>query len=591
MPDLRTEPVTVARLLQSDHLYWCPLFQRQYVWTTSKITTLFEDALTVDEGECESRFLGAVVFEAEEARIGYPTRFWLIDGQQRLTTLFLFLSALVEELHARGEVEKANSLTENYLTISAAGEMKNEAKFRPTVLDTKQFNVVLRKLQAPDVRLVGNAQGKETGKLKSGYDLARKLLRKRVADLEPEAATEWLWSFASCLLTGMRFVTITLGDDHDSNEVFDRLNSKAEPLKTIDLVRNAILKEAARDLSQAMTLHDEYWMPFHDAFLGDESAEQKYFFPLGLCRDSSIKKSQTFDLLSKRWRDIRRASQDQSPRELVRLAMNDLQEFQEAYCAVTLTGQLGPAGANLPAPDRKRVNLRVSRLHRLEASVVTMPYLMQLLNSIVDQSVPLEDGLDCIDVVESFLVRRAIMGIEPTGLHAVFKGLWDPDDLEAESLEQRMTTATVSFPSNQEFTDYVKTGRLYGRKIMHYVLWERELGFEDGDRHPQPIDFHAGHVIPRQLEKSDLDGWEGWGVDDWESMKNTWGNLVPLTPDANFQMGRLGWPAARELLNGNVIFKTTQRVVQDYLTWTPDDVRNRGDELAVWAAGRWKKLC
>lgn len=153
-----------------------------------------------------------------------------------------------------------------------------------------------------------------------------------------------------------------------------------------------------------------------------------------------------------------------------------------------------------------------------------------------------------------------------------------------------MTTATVRFPSDQEFTDYVRTGVLYGRNICHYVLWERELGFEDGDKHPQPIAIHAGHVIPRQLDQSDLDRWEGWGTADWESMKNTCGNLVPLTPDANFQVGRLGWDAARELLNGNVIFKTTQRVVQNYPTWTPDDVRDRGVELAVWALNRWKKL-
>jgi len=551
---------------------------------------LFEDALTIDDGICDSRFLGAIVFEAEEPRIGYPTRFWVIDGQQRLTTLFLLLSAIVEELHVRGSTDKANSLTENYLAISAAGEMQHESKFRPTVLDTKQFNVILRKLRAPEVKPIRHAQGQDTGKLKSGYDLARRLLRKRVQNFENEESVEWLWGFASCLLTGMRFVTITLGDDHDSTEVFDRLNSKAEPLKTIDLVRNEILKEAVRDLSQAMTLHDDYWMPFHRAFHENDSMEEKYFFPLGLIRDSGIKKSQTFDLLSKRWRSLRQSVSPDSPRDLVRVAMEDLQEYQEAYCGLNITGSMGHRRSGLGAGERKELNRRVSRLHRLAVPSSTMPYLMQLLNAIADEDVALTEGLACLDVVEAFLVRRAIMGIEPTGLHAVFKGLWDPDDMDPESLERRLTTATVVFPSDQEFGAYITRGHLYGRNVCHYVLWERELGYEFGDKHPRTLEFQAGHLIPRQLNSTELAAWDGWTKDEWEGLKNTWANLVPLTQEANLQMGRLGWSAARGLLNGNLIFKTSQRVVSDFTTWTAADCELRAQQLAAWATERWKKL-
>ena len=98
------------------------------------------------------------------------------------------------------------------------------------------------------------------------------------------------------------------------------------------------------------------------------------------------------------------------PRTLVRIAIDDLQEFQDSYCALMLTGALGLARSDLAPGDRTDVNVRVGRLHRLQASVVTMPYLMQLLNAIVDQSVAVKDGLACLDVVEAFLVRRAIMG-------------------------------------------------------------------------------------------------------------------------------------------------------------------------------------
>ncbi|SVC52560.1 uncharacterized protein METZ01_LOCUS305414, partial [marine metagenome] len=152
-------------MLQADNLYWTPLFQREYVWQKSKITMLFEDALTLVDERSDSRFLGAIVLEAEEPRIGHPTRFWIIDGQQRLTTLFLFLVAIVGELNRLGESERASSLVESYLLVSAAGEMKNESKYRPTVLDTVQFNVVLRSMRHPDVVVIEQPQGPEAGRM------------------------------------------------------------------------------------------------------------------------------------------------------------------------------------------------------------------------------------------------------------------------------------------------------------------------------------------------------------------------------------------------------------------------------------------
>jgi hypothetical protein len=589
MPDLRTDPVTVAQLLQADNLYWTPLFQREYVWQKSKITMLFEDALTLVDERSDSRFLGAIVLEAEEPRIGHPTRYWVIDGQQRLTTLFIILVAIVGELNRLGESERASSLAESYLLVSAAGAMKNEPKYRPTVLDTSQFNVVLRSMRHPDVVVIEQPQGPEAGRMVQGLKLTQRLLKKQFDGMEDEVAVEWLWEFASCLLTGVRFVSITLGDDHEPTEVFDRLNARGEPLKVIDLVRNDVMKVVAKDLDKAVPLRDQFWLPFHDAFGGNESAEQKYFFPLALTRDQSVKKSQVFEMLARRWDRMRDDSENRSPENLVRIAIDDLREYQDAYCALILTGALDLTRSELAPEDRTALNLRINRLQRLSASVVTMPYLMQVVNGIVDLSIPVKEGVACLDVIESFLVRRAIMGMEPTGLHAVFKGLWDPEDFDVESLEERLTTATVVFPSDAEFSHYVQNGRLYNRKIDAFVLWERELGYPAGDQHQQLLDFHVSHIIPRNLTDEELAGWNGWSKEEWQALKNTWANLVPLSPAGNWQMGRRNWSDMCELLEGNLIFKTPQHLLLDYESWMPDDVHARGLELASWAIGRWPK--
>jgi hypothetical protein len=49
---------------------------------------------------------------------------------------------------------------------------------------------------------------------------------------------------------------------------------------------------------------------------------------------------------------------------------------------------------------------------------------MRLGRAVMDKEVDDLAAAGVLDVVEAFLVRRAIVGHEPTGLHAVFKRLW-----------------------------------------------------------------------------------------------------------------------------------------------------------------------
>ena len=64
------------------------------------------------------------------------------------------------------------------------------------------------------------------------------------------------------------------------------------------------------------------------------------------------------------------------------------------------------------------------RLHEANAPTSTYPFLMQLSNAARDGSIDADRTVAVLSLIESFLVRRAICGHEPTGLHAVFKRLW-----------------------------------------------------------------------------------------------------------------------------------------------------------------------
>src|SRR5207253_3040775 len=141
-------------------------------------------------------------------------------------------------------------------------------------------------------------------------------------------------------------------------------------------------------------------------------------------------------------------------------------------------------------------------LHAARAPTSTYPFLMQLSNALALGELGVSDGSEVLKIVESFLVRRAICGHEPTGLHAVFKRLWtdcDSKPTAAKVTQQIKQHKTVVWPKDDELRRAIQHRALYGVGVTHYVLlqYDKSLG---GD---QPSDVPwIEHVLPGRPVKA-----------------------------------------------------------------------------------------
>ena len=108
---MKPETRTVNELFGLDVRYVVPLYQRPYVWEQERqweplwddITTLLDHQESERTGSTTRTFLGAVVLDYEAPLPGEVPEFTIIDGQQRLTTLQIILSAAAERVRgARG---------------------------------------------------------------------------------------------------------------------------------------------------------------------------------------------------------------------------------------------------------------------------------------------------------------------------------------------------------------------------------------------------------------------------------------------------------------------------------------------------------
>jgi uncharacterized protein with ParB-like and HNH nuclease domain len=99
----------ISRIFSDDYLFQIPGYQRPYAWTTEQAGELFEDLtgfIKANSGEVSEMppyFLGSIVLIKEE---GAPNSD-VVDGQQRLTTLTLLLSAVRATISA----ERAKDIT------------------------------------------------------------------------------------------------------------------------------------------------------------------------------------------------------------------------------------------------------------------------------------------------------------------------------------------------------------------------------------------------------------------------------------------------------------------------------------------------
>ena len=80
--------------LKTDLKLEIPYFQRSYVWTEQNWEELFENLID----EKQSHFLGSIILKRINTASGEISRFSVIDGQQRLTTLSILLKACYDNI-------------------------------------------------------------------------------------------------------------------------------------------------------------------------------------------------------------------------------------------------------------------------------------------------------------------------------------------------------------------------------------------------------------------------------------------------------------------------------------------------------------
>ena len=252
---------------------------------------------------------------------------------------------------------------------------------------------------------------------------------------------------------------------------------------------------------------------------------------------------------------------------------------------------MGSRQANPLAPLNLISDQALNRIFRSGRPSSIYPFLLRALRAFEEGFLSESAACLLLDTVESFLFRRAVLGIEPTGLHAAFKGLWQEltDDYDGSGLvdgyvspkaikEVLSKKATVKWPSDPEFKFACETGELYRRKIAKFAIRE----YEHALKGESPKDDHQIEHIAPQTPTAE---WKSSIGDRYDELVHTWGNLIPLTPTMNPSGGNSSFEKKRLGYKDSIF--ASAREVGEFSEWSADSIISRSKQIAAWALTRW----
>lgn len=567
------QEISFSDIVAGDNVINIPLFQRAYRWSAPSLKELWDDIEDIVEEKSKSQFLGVLVLVSQPRRFGRPDVVDVVDGQQRLSTCYLMVLGMAYTAARNGHAEWAAGVVKKFLLIRHFEGNPYNTKLVPAAADRLQFKSIWDKLRAlpslADPELFsGNPPsppapaGQPVGNLTKQFDR----ITRKLNELYKLKGLDGLERSLEILLSTLSFVQISLRDPTAAPKIFERLNARGEKITTGDLVRNEIFSRVANDPGIAQAIFSNDWQPFEARFNDNGIDLERYLFPYGLVINSQITKAELFSTLRKKWDDL------QGPQTII----SDLSRYVPEFLAI----ESGISHETWSKPLKKQMR----RLHEMGAPSSVYPFIFSLFDAVRREEGSEDEVCNALQLIEGFLFRRAICGYEPTGLHAVFKGLWKESSGKGFPTPESISAAisartTVPWPGDTEFSDSILTGNLYDRNIKKFALLEYERSVKG---ETPADDFEVEHILPQSGNRH----WDDVFGEDYSALVNTWANLIPITRSMNPTVGQLEF-GLKAAAYRDSIFATTREVGNGLSEWSPETLKARGERIRQWALTRW----
>ena len=546
---MKANDTQIRIFLEGTKQFIVPLFQRTYSWKKENIEKLGDDLEDTKNINESIHFFGSFVTMPVPSSASGVSKYTIIDGQQRLVTIFIFLAALRNRIiEIQPEYKKRDEINELYLINKYHPEDKY--KVVPTQADREIFFTILNEAN-PSVD--NNHLIIETYKF-----FGNKL--SEINDLDE------LVSFKDTILSKFSVVDIRLEKGDDPYLIFESLNATGIPLTQADLVRNYLFMRVTPNKQQ--DVYEKIWLPMQQKLQDYLEQFVRHYLAMGGTIPNFNKIYATFkDLADKKAKD------EQGVIDI----MKNLLNFSTYYY-------------NLLYPkneSEQELKGYLQKFNRLEVTT-SYPLLLKLYDDYDSKRLSLDEFSKCLEAIETYIVRRAVCGIPTNVLNKYFPTIYNSLDQTniVHSLKDKLKNGTGArrMPNDYEFKQCLQERKLFGNRILRYVLEEIEK-----HNNKEVVNFEElqiEHIMPQTLSEK----WKEELGNNWElthqKYLDTLGNLT-LT-GYNPEYSNKLFVEKRDMDKG---FSDSglqiNRDLAELEKWTEEEITNRAERLSKIGLEIW----
>jgi uncharacterized protein with ParB-like and HNH nuclease domain len=236
---------TISDLFSVKKKYIVPRFQREYSWTKEKISELWDDIVSNisinDDGTFNHQeyFIGSLVLVGDDKSISMQ----IVDGQQRLTTLTILLSALCQRFMEIDNRNIAESIYENYI----AGKDDDGNYYFKVENETPKpfFQVAIQHIEKQQE--IPSSEEEKT--LLTSYNEFYSYISRDslISKFNFENATDssyenLLKAIRDQVVKYLKVIFITVAEEDEAYTIFETLNARGMDLSFVDLIKNKVFK-------------------------------------------------------------------------------------------------------------------------------------------------------------------------------------------------------------------------------------------------------------------------------------------------------------------------------------------------------------
>src|ERR1043165_4742346 len=461
-----TEAKLLAFLKESSQ-FVIPIYQRTYSWTEKECRQLWDDIVRTGSNDgVSAHFVGSIVYIQKGLyQISTQSPVLVIDGQQRLTTVTLLIAALAKALGATEPLEdfSAEKLRGYYLV-------------NPLEKEERRHKLILS--QTDKVSLTAIVDGAEIPKEHS----IRVVQNFRYFE-------EWIAGckndfVAVCKgLAKLMVVDVALTRDQDNPQlIFESMNSTGRELSQADLIRNFILMGLEPELQTR--LYEQFWRPMEVDF-GQEAYGTHFD---AFMRHYLTVKTGEIPNVSEGYEAFKaHARSPETAQAGIEALVRDIRAFARYFCAMAL-GAEPDANWKLAFHDLRE--LKVDGAY---------PFLLELYGDYAAGTLPGQDFVTAVRLIEAYVFRRAICAIPTNSMNKTFatftKVLKKDRYLESIQAHFLILPSYRRFPNDEEFRRDLQTRDLYNFRSRSY--WLRRLE-NHGRKERVAVDqFTIEHILPQ----------------------------------------------------------------------------------------------